>query len=97
MIIERLEWEIKRGHVQDFLAVLKESEAAATAFRFRRIGTSKFGQQSVVVCDLEWESLDEREKVWAAWNLSPQAPAIYKKADELIVSGHVTVWNLAPK
>lgn len=85
MIVERWTWKVKHGCRDE---VIELGKAAVEEFGVTpRICTFAFGPWDIVISDLEFESEEDRKKLWADVDWSQPALAEWsKKEPELVVS-----------
>ena len=95
MIVNRRTFVVKRGCMQDLVAMVKaEQERLNVAITFR-VYTPNIAPLNLVVAEWEFESLQEYEKFLADWRASPETAEFMKKWYELTESGGVNeIWNL---
>jgi hypothetical protein len=94
MEVQRTEWQVKRGHVQEALALLREAKGKPNMPKLKRVYTCRIGQMSRIAYELEWESLGEWQRFLDAWNKTPEATEFWKKWDELVDVGSQEDWVL---
>ena len=93
MRVQRNEWEIKPGRMPEARALLKEWAGLPKAPEFKRVYESAYMQFNVLAFEMEWESMAEEEKAWAAFFATPQFAALWKKWSELVVVGRQEIWS----
>ena len=86
MIVERWTWTIKRGCRNEFIEVMK-AMLKLNGFA-GRVCTHKFGPYDVVSWYQEFESMEDRQKVWDAIDWSrPEVAELRKKNEDLSEPG----------
>ena len=93
MIVQRITFKVKRGCMQELVALAKsfDESAGITA----RTYTSRIGRHDTLVGEQEFESLAEMEKFWEEWSARPDTPAFMEKWLALTERGGTTeIWDL---
>jgi len=95
MIVERRTWNVKRGCMQELVA-LGNSFIETTGSTVRLYTpTVGLGRQDTLVADHEFESLAEMESFWKEWFARPDTPAFLRKWEALTERGGTSeIWNL---
>ena len=93
MLVERIIWNIKPGHVVEFGALLKATEAGLTnAVRVYQI---RIGEADRIALEMEHGSMEERERWWNEWRTSDEAAAWAEKSTALRERGTThEFWDL---
>ncbi|MFC2077613.1 NIPSNAP family protein [Candidatus Bipolaricaulota bacterium] len=74
MLINRRTFNVKRGHTDEVVALLKaEAERSIRYTHAFRIYTPETGSSEIVAVELEYESLEEYGRLWAEWSATPEA------------------------
>ena len=63
MIVERITWKVNHIHHSEFIKLVKA--AVEGLGKTPRICSYMFGPKDVVTSDLEFETMDDRQKYWA--------------------------------
>ena len=93
MIVDRITWKVKRGCMQEAVALCKSF--AESAGPTTRIYTANVGPHDTLVADHEFESLAERESFLKEWSARPDTPAFMEKWRALTERGGThEIWNL---
>lgn len=90
MIVNRREFNIEAGHVQDAIAWFKALEFPKPI----RIVTSISGAFNVLATEVEFESLDESERLMAEWADRPDTPELMAKWHEINKTGVNEYWEV---
>jgi hypothetical protein len=96
MIVERRTFVVKRGHMDQFLALVKEfrEQYSSRAHAFRMY-TPEIGSSDVVALEWEYESLEEYERDWTEWVATPESAAIQERVYDLTeTGGTIEIWRL---
>ena len=95
MIVERLTYHLKPGHVQEALELLKGVRAKLENPDVMRIYAPNIGPPStLIVVDIEFEDMATRETVWKEWFAKPEAAEFMEKWPSLIESTTIEIWSL---
>jgi len=93
MIVERFTYNVKRGCMQEAMALCKSF--AESAGRTVRIYAPRIGPLGTLVVDTEFEGLVDREKFWAEWAPKPDSAALLEKWRAVTERGGTCeIWNL---
>ena len=93
MIVQRMTHKVKRGCMQELLA-LGNCFIESTGSTVRRY-TPRVGRHDTLVGDHEFESLAEMERFWAERSARPDTPALMEKLFALTERGGTTeIWDL---
>ena len=96
MIVNRRTFVVKRGRIDEFLALIEEgreqSSSSARAFRVYTPDISSFDE---VALEWEYESLGEYERDWAEWGTTPESAALQERVYDLTETGGTNeIWRL---
>ena len=99
MIVNRRTFNIKSGHMEDAVQLLKQEDAAE---RERggysgpiRIYVSETGQFDRLAVEWEYENLAMYKQGWAEWGARPTTPAFMEKWLTLTAEGGTNeIWNV---
>ena len=92
MYINRMTINVKPGHMEDVLALLKENrEQTGSNQRIYEIYIGKYDQISL---EIEAEDMAGYEKGWAEWSARPETPAFREKWLEYTDGGFEEIWRL---
>ena len=83
MIIQRMTIRVKPGCMKEWIEVLKTSTSKAPNPEFSRLYVSH-ADPELLVHDLEFESLADKDKFWEEWTGRPEDEAIRKASLELV-------------
>ena len=93
MIVQRLTWLAKRGHVMEAvkLAAAERERTGST----HRIYRSYFGPRGTIAAEFEFNSLTEMEAFWEEWRATPEADAFMEQWDDLLEAGGTNeIWTV---
>ena len=93
MIVQRLTVNVKKGCMDDVLALLKaDRKRTGIDYRIYAINIGTYDQISL---EIESENLADYEKGWAEWGSTPEAAAFMEKWLELTKTGGTNeIWTL---
>jgi hypothetical protein len=95
MIVNRRTFAMKRGCMEEVVALVKADWERNSWPHARRLYTPNIAPFGVMVVELEFENLAEYEKSWAEWFASPEGVAFMEKWVTLTrSSGTNEIWNL---
>jgi len=88
MIAERITWKLKPGCKREAIEMLKSSsEPSGPVYR---VYSFMFGGNGeTVVLELEFETLEDRQKFWADWSAQPESAEVAARFQELMETGGV--------
>ena len=97
MLINRRTSNVKRGHADEVVALLKAGTELSGNTRAFRIYIPETGSFDIVAVEWEYESLEEYGRLWAEWNATPEAAAFMEeKWCDLTEGGYTNeIWWLA--
>ncbi len=97
MLINRRTFNVKRGHTDEVVALLKAAVEQSGNTRAFRIYTPETGSFEIVAVELEYESLEEYGRLWAEWSATPEAAVFLgEKWYDLTEGGYTNeIWWLA--
>ena len=97
MLINRMTFNVKRGHRDEVAALLKAATEQSGYTRAFRIYTPETGSFEIVAVEWEYESLEEYGRFWAEWNATPEAAAFLGEKWYALTEGGYTneLWWLA--
>ena len=87
MLVERVTWIIKPGHIDEFGALAKATLAQAGLKNVMRVYRIKFGEHDRIAIEIEHESMAARETWWNGWRTSDGAAAWEQQANALRAAG----------
>ena len=93
MIVQRLTWLAKRGHVMEAvkLAVAERERTGST----HRIYESYFGPHNTIAVEFEFEDFEELETFWSEWSATSESAAFMEKWRDLLEPGGTDeIWTL---
>ena len=96
MLVQRVEWQIKVGQVQEALALLREVVGVPNVPLAKRVYSSRIGRGAMIALEWEWKSMAEYEKAWE-WNATPAAAAFYEKWNKLMRGNMQEIWDLVER
>ena len=95
MLVNRRTFIVKRGCMEEALALLKAEKERVSHPHAGRIYTPSIGPFGVLVNEVEFESLEEYERFWAEWSASPEGAAFMEKWYDLTETGGTNeIWTL---
>ena len=95
MIVERLTYHMKTGHVREALEMLKEARAKLENPDVMRIYAPNIGPPStIIVQEIEFEDMATRETAWKDWFAKPEATEFMEKWRSLVESTTIEIWGL---
>jgi hypothetical protein len=95
MLINRRTFSTRLGRWQDAVAVLKSGASHLDWVPPARVLTSHFGTFDRVELELEFESLAEYEKFWAAFDAAPETATVMAQWIETIEPGGTNeIWEI---
>lgn len=95
MIVHRLCYRVKPGHVNDVIQMIFDAGKASGFSGTARVYTPVYGPAYQVCCELEFTDQAECEKFWNGWWKLPTTPAHMKRWHELLESGGTSeLWVL---
>jgi len=95
MIVNRRTFVVKRGCMQDLVAMVKAEQERLNVANAFRLYTPNIAPFDSVAAEWEFESLQEYDKFWADWRAGPETAEFMKKWYELTESGGVNeIWDL---
>lgn len=95
MLVKRRTCAVKAGRMAETLELLEWAQEQFPAPHARRIYTSDIGTFDQLAARIEFESLEEYEKIWAEWIASPEFGSVIEKWDELTERGGTNeIWTL---
>lgn len=96
MIVNRRTFNVKQGHMDELLALLKAAkEQFSTSAHAWRNYAPEIGRFDVLAMEFEYESLQQYEEDWAEWGTTPESAAFLEKWYQLTESGGSNeIWRL---
>ena len=96
MIVNRRTFVVKRGRIDQFLALAREArEQSSSSARAFRVYAPDIGSLDKVALEWEYESLEEYEKDWAEWATTPETAALQETVYDLTETGGTNeIWRL---
>jgi hypothetical protein len=96
MIVERRTYAVKVANLRAIVEMIKEGHQVLDYTPPFRILLPEVSPYAVVVHELEFKDLAERQKFWTDWQAGEKAPAVIKKAQELFeLGGGGEIWRIA--
>ena len=97
MLINRKTFNVKRGHTDEVVALLKAETELSSYTRAFRIYTPETGSVERVAAEWEYESLEEYGRFWDEWSATPEAAAFRDEKWYNLTEGGYTneIWWLA--
>ena len=96
MIVERRTYKVKQRQGQGFVDLIKAEMKAIGPDIASRVYTSSIGPLNMVVHEMEFQDMGERQKFWTKWAEKRATPEFWEKWDKVYgESGKVEIWNLA--
>ena len=93
MIVERMTVKVKKGCMQEAVALCKSFDESAGITC--RTYTSRIGPDDTLVRDHEFESLAEMERFWKEWSAKPDSVGLREKGRAVTERGGTTeIWDL---
>lgn len=94
MIVDRRTFVAKRGHFAEAVALMvAEMERSNIT---GRIYVPETGLFDTIAVELEFEGLQEYERIWAEYFTSPEAAPFLEKLSEITETGGTSqIWRLA--
>ena len=93
MLINRRTFIVKRGSLDETLALLKASKQRDGVDY--RLYVSNIGPFDRIAMEFEFENLEAYEKGWAEWESTPEAAVFMEKWNELTETGGANeIWKL---
>jgi hypothetical protein len=95
MIVERRTYSVNLGSTQDLVNLIKEEMRALGGNVVSRIYRPIAAPLDLVVHEMQFEDMAEREEFWAKWTDERATPAFWEKWHKLHrPGGHVEFWRL---
>ena len=96
MFIDRRVFPVKMGCMEEAVALVKGAIEGNKSYKHGyRIYTPEIGPFDVLVVEWEYESLEEQQRVWAAWFARPDTPTFAEKWNKVVERGGGSeIWNL---
>ena len=95
MIVERRTYKVKHGQWRNLVELIKAEMAAIGPEIGSRIYNPIVGPFGVIVHDLEFKDMAEREKFWAKWMEKRATPEFWAKYHEMVTPhGHSEIWDV---
>ena len=96
MLVERRTYTVRGENQAALVKVLKEGHKVLDYSPRFRILTPVLAPLDVVVHELEFKDLAERERFWTDWGTSEKAPAVLEKFWEIVELGRSSeIWRAA--
>lgn len=95
MIVNRRVFVVKRGAMEDLVAMMKaEADRINLSVTFR-LYTPKIAPFDRVVAEYEFESLQDYEQFWTDWSARPETAEFMEEWFKLTeIGGTNEIWNL---
>jgi hypothetical protein len=84
MIVRRLIYKAKLGHVHDLVNLLKTELDQYPTHTYRLYTSLDGGPSERVIFEMQYANRADLEKSLAEWNALPTTPAVIKKLHELV-------------
>jgi hypothetical protein len=96
MVMNRRTFIVKRGRMQEAIALLKEEVQRSPNAQRTRIYVPEVAPFDVICAEGDFESLAEYERYWADYFAQPQTTAFLERWFELTETGGTNeLWELA--
>ena len=89
MIVHRITVHYKLGKLNEAVVLLQEEVKRARFPHAVRFYIPKFGVSDTTIGEFEFETVDELDRFWEAWEADPETKPFVEKYDQLIEPGMV--------
>jgi hypothetical protein len=95
MIAERRTYRVNSFQEQAVVDLIKDEMEAVGSEIVSRVYRSHFSPLGVVIHEMEFEDMAEREAFWAEWREKRATPEFWQKWGEIVApGGSVEIWQL---
>ena len=95
VLVDRWTYIAKRGHINEAVALVKTESERYTKPRTYRVLRPNTGSMDTFVMEIEFESMEDRQRFWSEWGATPEAAAFLEKWHNLTETGvNREIWSL---